>query len=130
MSGILIFSTTAITLALLFYTIGVWAERKAMVLKKWHVFVLWLGLISDVIGTLMMVRIAESGASDVSAGTAAIHGITGATAIILIAFHVLWATYVLRKNDGKKNQIFHKSSLIVWLIWLIPYFIGMIMGMQ
>ena len=130
MSGILIFSTTAITLALIFYTIGVWAERKAKILKKWHVIVLWLGLISDVTGTFCMSRIAASGTSDVSAGTAAVHGITGAAAILLIAFHVFWATYVYSRQDGNKNRRFHQSSLIVWLIWLIPYFIGMVMGMK
>jgi uncharacterized repeat protein (TIGR03987 family) len=129
MSGLLIFSTTAITLALIFYSIGVWAERKAKTLKKWHVIVLWLGLISDASGTFCMSRIAASGMSDVSAGTAAVHGITGAAAIFLIAFHVFWATYVYSRQDGNKNLRFHRSSLIVWVIWLIPYFIGMIMGM-
>ena len=130
MSGILIFSTIAISLALVFYTLGVWSERKAKVLRKWHVIVLWLGLLSDITGTLCMVKIAESGTADVSAVSSAIHGMSGAAAIILIAFHVIWATIVLGQNDGKKNQIFHKFSLIVWIIWLIPYFTGMVMGMS
>ena len=38
MSAVLITSITAITLALIFYTIGVWAEHRAKILK-WNHFV-------------------------------------------------------------------------------------------
>lgn len=130
MSGILIFATITISLALIFYTIGVWSERKAKVLRKWHVIVLWMGLSFDVIGTFSMVMIARSGASNTDAVESMIHGISGAAAILLIAFHVMWATFVLSKRDGEKNLIFHKFSLIVWILWLIPYFIGMAIGMR
>jgi uncharacterized repeat protein (TIGR03987 family) len=43
--------------------------------------------------------------------------------------HAIWATYVVRKGDEKTRIGFHRYSLIVWLIWLIPYFGGMFMGM-
>lgn len=52
-------SATLITLALLFYSIGVWAERIARYLKPWHVRMFWLGFVCDVLGTLAMHRIAE-----------------------------------------------------------------------
>ena len=44
-------------------------------------------------------------------------------------FHALWATWVLYKNDENKKATFHKFSIVVWTIWLIPYFIGMMLGM-
>ncbi|GAA3660933.1 TIGR03987 family protein [Asaccharospora irregularis DSM 2635] len=59
-----------------------------------------------------------------------LHGVTGLLAIILMLFHASWATFVLYKNDDNKKKIFHKFSIIVWIIWLIPYFIGMFIGMM
>ena len=50
--------------------------------------------------------------------------------ITLALFHAGWATWVLYKNDEKKKDTFHKFSITVWIIWLIPYFIGMFIGMS
>lgn len=122
----LIFAIVTITLALVFYTIGVFGERKAGTLQKKHVIIFWLGLVCDTLGTLTMGVIAK--ASTVAASP--IHGITGFIAIVLMLFHAGWATWVLYKNDTAKKQSFHKFSIIVWAIWLIPYFIGMYIGMK
>ena len=130
MSNILIFAIVAITLALILYTIGVFSERKAENLNKNHVIIFWLGLICDTTGTLTMSKIAKSGANTMSAMGLTLHGITGFLAIVLMLFHAIWATWVLYKNEEKKKEIFHKFSILVWLIWLIPYFIGMILGMK
>jgi uncharacterized repeat protein (TIGR03987 family) len=35
--------------------------------------------------------------------------------------HALWAYVVLRKKDEKAINNFHKFSVAVWAIWLIPY---------
>ncbi|NFN23357.1 TIGR03987 family protein, partial [Clostridium botulinum] len=40
------------------------------------------------------------------------------------------ATLVLYKNDENKKAVFHKFSIAVWLVWLVPYIIGMIIGMS
>lgn len=58
-----------------------------------------------------------------------VHGVTGALAIILMIFHAVWATVTLSRKNEKQMETFHKFSMVVWLIWLIPYFIGMFMGM-
>lgn len=129
MSNILIFAIVTITLALIFYTIGVFSERKAKSLNKNHVIIFWLGLICDTTGTLTMSKIAKSGADTMNVTGQTLHGITGLLAIVLMLFHAVWATYVLYKNDERKKEIFHKFSIAVWIIWLIPYFIGMILGM-
>ncbi|WP_343338894.1 hypothetical protein TPELB_11140 [Terrisporobacter petrolearius] len=130
MSNILIFAIVAITLALIFYTIGVFSERKSKNLKKNHVIIFWLGLICDTTGTLTMSKIAKSGANTMSAMGLTLHGVTGFLAIVLMLFHAIWATWVLYKNEEKKKETFHKFSILVWLIWLIPYFIGMVLGMK
>ena len=130
MNGKLIFAIITITLALIFYTIGVFGERKAKSLNKKHVIVFWLGLLFDTIGTFTMGQIAKSGMEVINATSQSIHGITGALAIVLMLFHAVWATWVLYKNDEKKKAMFHKFSITVWVIWLIPYIIGMFIGMS
>lgn len=129
MSNTLIFAIVSITLALIFYTIGVFSERRARSLNKNHVIIFWLGLLCDTIGTLTMSKIAKSGTVTMSVMGQTLHGITGFLAIVLMLFHAVWATWVLYKNDEKKKEAFHKFSIVVWVIWLIPYFIGMMLGM-
>jgi hypothetical protein len=38
-------AATLITLALLFYSIGVWSERISRYLKPWHIAAFWTGFI-------------------------------------------------------------------------------------
>jgi len=54
MSTTLLLSTTLITLALVFYSTGIWAERFSRYLKGWHVAAFRTGFIFDVAGTLAM----------------------------------------------------------------------------
>ena len=111
-----------ITLALLFYTIGVWAERLQGRLKLWHLVFFWLGLVADTWGTGLMI--------DLAGGlTADIHGVTGVIAIVLMLVHAVWASIVLLRRDEKAIRRFHRFSLLVWLIWLIPYSSPMLLGM-
>ena len=51
-------------------------------------------------------------------------------AIVLMLFHAVWATLVLVKGSEKAKVNFHKLSIFVWLIWLIPYISGAIFGMS
>lgn len=130
MSGILIFAIVTITLALVFYTIGVFGERKAKTLNKKHVIIFWLGLICDTTGTLTMSQIAKAGVESIGTTSQMIHEVTGLLAIVLMLFHAGWATWVLYKNDEEQKAKFHKFSIFVWTVWLIPYVIGMIIGMR
>ncbi|MDR3598002.1 HsmA family protein [Clostridium sp.] len=119
----LIYAIISITLALVFYTIGVWSEKLQSELKKWHVLIFWIGLVFDTLGTTLMSKIVNDGFKF------NFHGITGLLAIILMSFHALWATVVLYNNDTKAKANFHKFSIIVWLIWLIPFISGAVFGM-
>ncbi|WP_017416866.1 MULTISPECIES: HsmA family protein [Clostridium] len=120
----LIYAVISINLAFLFYTIGVWSEKKQGSLKKWHLVVFWCGLVFDTLGTTIMSKIAGVGFG------INFHSITGFFAIVLMLFHAGWATVVLKKNDDKAKMSFHKFSIIVWLIWLIPFISGAIVGMS
>ncbi len=119
----IMYSVIFMLLALNFYTIGVWSEKRQGTLKKWHLFVFWIGLVFDTLGTTIMSSIAGS------SFILNFHSITGALAIILMLFHALWATFVLIKNDEAMKMKFHKFSILVWLIWLIPFISGAIYAM-
>ena len=107
-------STIVITLALVFYSIGVWSERFAGRLKVWHLVFFWLGIVCDTWGTGMMFERAGGMTFDV-------HGLTGLLAIILMFVHAVWATVVLVRKDERWINNFHRFSVAVWVIWLIPY---------
>ena len=119
-----------ITLALVFYTIGVFGERVLRNLKMQHVVLFYLGLVCDAIGTGIMTRMALSVADVPTAMFGSVHSITGLLAILLMLFHAIWATIVVVRNNEKQKQNFHKFSLLVWMIWLIPYSIGAFEGMH
>ena len=122
MPGQVLVSTILITLALVFYTIGVWSERIAGRLKAWHLIFFWGGFVFDTTGTGLMLEMAGGMTFD-------IHGVTGLIAILLMLVHAIWATVVLLRNDEKAIVNFHKFSLVVWLIWLVPYFSGFFLSM-
>ena len=125
MNNLLLVSTILITLALVFYSTGIWSERYAKYLKKWHVTMFWTGFFFDVSGTLAMTKLAHHAFSLME-----IHTLTGQIALWLMLIHASWATYVIRKGSENARKQFHRYSILVWLIWLVPYFGGMFMGMM
>jgi uncharacterized repeat protein (TIGR03987 family) len=110
-----------ITSALVFYSIGVWSERFAGRLKAWHLIFFWIGFIFDTTGTGIMFDVAGGMRFD-------LHGWTGLLAILLMLVHATWATVVLVRKDEKMILNFHRFSVGVWLIWLIPYFSGFLLS--
>jgi uncharacterized repeat protein (TIGR03987 family) len=84
----------------------------------------WAGFAFDVSGTWMIHRLAE-GPFDITEP----HTFTGQIALWLMLAHATWATRVVFKGSDKARKGFHRYSLFVWLVWLIPYFGGMYIGM-
>lgn len=115
-------ATFVITAALIFYSIGVWSERIAGELKPWHLAFFVMGLICDTWGTGMMFEFVGGMTFDV-------HGITGLIAILLMLIHAVWASVVLLRHDEEAIRNFHKFSVFVWIVWLIPYFSPMFFAM-
>jgi uncharacterized repeat protein (TIGR03987 family) len=124
MSPLTAAASTLITLALAFYSLGVWAERLARYLKGWHVAAFWTGFAFDVAGTGAM-ELMKPGFDWGSA-----HTITGQIALWLMLAHAVWATRVVRQGTERARERFHHFSLFVWCVWLVPYFGGMILGMR
>ena len=122
MTSQLVISTILISLALVFYSIGVWSERLAGRLKGWHLVFFWGGLVFDTTGTGIMFEMAGGIGSD-------IHSVTGLVAILLMLVHAVWATTVLVLRNEKAIKNFHYFSVFVWAVWLIPYFTGFFASM-
>ncbi|HEX2925448.1 MAG TPA: HsmA family protein [Ruminiclostridium sp.] len=120
----LIYAVIFINLALVFYTIAVWGEKLQGTLKNWQLALFWTGLVFDTLGTTSMSRLVAGGFK------LNFHGVTGLVAIILMLFHTLWATMVMIRNNADVKKRFHKVSILVWAIWLIPFITGAILGMS
>ncbi|TFH66842.1 MAG: TIGR03987 family protein [Gemmatimonadales bacterium] len=123
MNPLTLAASVLITLALIFYSVGVWAEHLARYLKGWHVRAFWTGFLFDTSGTLAMEFI-HPGFDWASA-----HTISGQIALWLMLTHAIWATRVVRKGSDRVRRHFHRFSLVVWGIWLVPYISGMVLGM-
>jgi uncharacterized repeat protein (TIGR03987 family) len=108
--------------ALALYTVGVWGEKLSGLLQKLHVFFFWGGFVFDTLGTTLMGRIAGN-------FTFNFHGLTGLLAIVLMLSHALWASLVLLTRQDGVRRVFHRFSLAVWLIWLVPFFTGVVLAM-
>jgi uncharacterized repeat protein (TIGR03987 family) len=116
-------SMVLISLALVFYSIGVWSERLAGRLKYRHLIFFWIGLVFDTTGTGIMFDMAGGIGMD-------IHSITGMLAIFLMLVHAVWATIVLVIRNERAITRFHHFSVFVWVIWLIPYLTGFFVSMS
>ena len=122
---LIILSSTLITLALIFYSIGVWSERIIRYLKGWHVAAFWVGFILDLSGTWAMHLLAKGPFNILD-----MHTLTGQIALWLMLAHALWATYVVRRGSQEVRTGFHHYSVVVWTIWLVPYGSGIYMGIR
>jgi uncharacterized repeat protein (TIGR03987 family) len=122
MSLTLIIAIISMFLALGFYSAGVFGERRSKSLKTSHLIFFWIGFFFDSFGTTMMSRLSDS-------FSFSLHTLTGALAIALMLIHALWASYVIIGKDEKKKENFHRISIFVWILWLIPFLSGMIIAM-
>lgn len=124
MTGLRLAAATLITLALVFYSTGVWAERIRHYLLPWHIAMFWTGFLFDISGTGAMELMSPG------FNWASLHTITGQIALWLMLAHAGWATSVVRRGREELRRRFHRYSLLVWCIWLVPYIGGMILGMR
>jgi uncharacterized repeat protein (TIGR03987 family) len=110
-------------IALACYTTGVWSERLAGRLRPWHAALFWVGLVADTTGTELM----RQHAGGFSLG---VHTVTGILALTVMLLHAVWATVVLWRRDERTLGSFHRISIVVWGLWLIPFFSGMFVSMR
>ena len=83
-----------------------------------------LGLVCDFVGTAFMAELVRLTGQDNR-----LHAVLGSIAVFLMAIHALWAFWTFRKGSARAKRNFSRFSVIVWWVWLIPYFIGVYLGM-
>lgn len=115
----------AISLALLLYTVGVWAERIGGRLRPWHLGALLLGLICDVTGTVLMSRLnTGSDAETNPSALSQLMSVSGTLAIFLMGALAVWGLWVLRRDTAPDRRAFHQLAVVAWMVWLVPYIAG------
>lgn len=120
MSLSLILAIVAMLLAATLYTVAVFGERAAGVLKPLHLGLFWLGLVFDTTGTTLMGEIAGGFKFD-------LHGFLGAAAIVLMLVHSVWATWAITKRNERVLRDFHRFSVHVWALWMAALLSGVAM---
>lgn len=105
------------------YSVGVWAVVVTRRLRTWHAGLFWAGFILDSAGTEIMRRLAGGFRWN-------LHTATGAAALSLMLLHAAWASIVLLRRDERALRTFHRISLSVWVIWLVPFITGLLLGRQ
>jgi uncharacterized repeat protein (TIGR03987 family) len=123
MSGLLLWSVVSVTAALVLYTIGVWSCRIAGRLKWRHIAFFWAGLAADILGTVLMFMLADGIKFSV-------HTATGIIAILLMAMQAVWGTNILRRGDEEAKVVFPRRAVPIWVIWMIAWVTGAIVGMN
>ena len=118
----LVLAIITISTALILYTIGVWGEKLSGALKPLWLSFFWLGFVFDTTGTTLMKSLAGG------VFLLDLHGITGLLAVLMMLGHAIWASTVLIRRDERTARDFYKISIIVWAIWLVPYFSGVMLG--
>ena len=124
-----------IFLAFVLYTVGVWSEKIQGRLKLGHLFLFWLGIICDFVGTSVMEQISKahlgsSGLLHYVPLSSNFHSLTGILALILMLLHTSWATLIIVYNKESWIIKFHRYSLSVWLVWLLPFISGALLHMM
>lgn len=129
MSRAIIFINSAFIL----YTVGVWSEKLQGKLKPWHLVVFWIGIFCDIAGTSAMSAISKRNGESILVTfiqymqtSFEFHSLAGAIALALMLIHACWATVVVINKESDWIRRFHRYSLIVWIIWLIPFVSGAI----
>lgn len=121
----MILSTFLITLALIFYSLGVWAEKFASYLKGWHLGAFWIGFAFDASGILAIGTLSNN-----PFDLTDMYILAGQMALWLMLAHASWATLVVWRGSAKNRIEFHTYSILVWMMWLIPCIGSMWMGLS
>lgn len=123
MGPLLITAIIVITLALVFYSIGVIGEARRKKLMWRDVTWFGFGLVADFIGTMAMRQISMSGENVLAPWANTLMTISGTAAIILMLIHIVFASLVMAKFSNYKER-FHKWSIVIYVFWLISYVSG------
>lgn len=121
MPAIILWGIVLFTIALVFYSVSVWAGWFSKRLKLWHIYVFLIGLFTDYLATVL---------TYIGVGGIVFtwHAILGFISIALMTIHVVWAMLAYRNKSDRSITNFHRISIMVWGFWMISYVSGFFSG--
>ena len=122
MTPLLLTAVILFTIAMVFYTWGIWAEKLARRLKRWHVYMFACGVGVDALATVLTFIV-------VGGLVWTPHSIMGFISLGLMTIHFGWAILVIKRGEEHALTNFHKLSLFVWSVWMFSYLSGFVLGM-
>lgn len=123
MSSTLLWAIITVFIALFMYTVGVWGSKLAGGLRTWQLILFWVGLVFDGLSTYLMSSLSQGWKID-------LHGLSGTAAFVLMLVNAVAGTVVLSRKNENAIRKFPTFSIIVWLVWLIPFISGLLAGMR
>jgi uncharacterized repeat protein (TIGR03987 family) len=125
MKPVLIAGTTIVNLALISYTLFIFAERKRRQTGNRVLTFLTTGVILDITATICMI----TGSSN---SPFTLHGILGYSALtgMLIDAVLLWKIRLKKGPGTPLSDSLHRFSLVVYCWWIAAYITGAVMVMM
>lgn len=119
----LIRAVAVVTIALVFYSIGVITEQRKHAVTRFVLFFLTGGVILDITSTTLM--IISSGNIPIT-----VHGIIGYTALLVMLIDgiLIWRQW-RRNGSGPVPRRLHLYTRIAYGWWVIAYIAGAIISM-
>ncbi len=124
MKPIILISVISITLALVLYTIAVWRNWRNKTLTTAQIILLWCGLTADFLATKMM------GLSIEGEIVWDFHTISGYAGLVLMGLLAVVGSLAKWKGNEVVLKSFYHYAIPVWIIWVISYATGVIIGLQ
>jgi uncharacterized repeat protein (TIGR03987 family) len=119
----LIRAVAVVTVALVFYSVGVITEQRKHAVTRSVLFFLTVGVILDITSTTLM--IINSGNIPLT-----VHGIIGYTALTVMLIDAILIWRHRRKNGGNRvSPRLHLYTRIAYGWWVIAYIAGAIISM-
>jgi len=123
MTPLLLTAVILFTIAMIFYTWGIWAEKLARRLKPWHVYMFACGVSTDTLATRLTFVV-------IGGVVWTPHSIMGFISLGLMTIHLVWAVRAIKRGEEHALVNFHKLSLFVWSVWMFSYLSGFVLGMS
>jgi uncharacterized repeat protein (TIGR03987 family) len=117
MPPIVLWGIYLFTIALVFYSISVWAGWFSKRLEPWHIYVFLIGLFTDYLATVLTYI-------GIGGLVFTVHAILGFISIALMTIHVVWAIIAYLNKSEQSITNFHRISITVWSFWMISYLSG------
>lgn len=119
MKSILIFGSVIVTLALVFYSIGLITEQRKRVINKFVLTFLTLGLVFDITATACMII----GSSN---SPFTFHGFIGYTGLLAMVIETIIAYrfYLTNNSQTTVPKGIHLYSRFAYVLWVAVYITG------